>query len=423
MPISARGGFLNMTDSRTLAVKGIPMVHILADHLRSEFLAVPQLVRFDMPLGEDGREPTLLIKANSLCLKYLLRRRAMRLVISKVGDKILYGVEIPDDPQFPAMVWSLMGEPAEVAALEALAANPRCVIFLFNELAVSVAWTELEVRISPALARIAGEAERHSSHDPTGTGLVAKKLSEIRTQAAVPNTQMFDFAGIEWHELKADYITNSLAVSGLSLFSDDEGGQQEEIAVWLTDSLHPKGCVKSPQLQAKPVREMTDVLLSYEFGLFLIESKALNILTRQALPDRAKLESDLRGHIEKASKQLAGAVRALADGTVVKDGAGRVLELNRTKIHSIVLVPDLGLLADAQQFGAEFVVTFMKKARGFLHILDPAELLRVVQAAEMIAERSSELTSMMAFDLYLMRRAQRAVTSPTPGFEILYRPE
>lgn len=58
---------------------------------------------------------------------------------------------------------------------------------------------------------------------------------------------------------------------------------------------------------------------------------------------------------------------------------------------------------------------------GFFHILDIAELLRVVQAAEMIAQGSTELTLMAAFDGYLIERAKHSLQHETPDFEILAR--
>src|SRR5450756_1115231 len=96
------------------------MVHMLAKHLRSEFLAVPTLVRFDMARGQEGLEPTLLIKADSLSLKYLLRRQSFRLVVTRIGRELAYAVEIPDDPKNPAMTWSLAERRNETTALETL---------------------------------------------------------------------------------------------------------------------------------------------------------------------------------------------------------------------------------------------------------------------------------------------------------------
>jgi len=398
------------------------MVHILASHLRSEFLAVPALVRFDMAHGENGPEPTLLIKAPSLSLKYLLRRQSLRFMVMRIGQKIAYAVEIPDDPNYPASAWSLLELPNEALALKTLIANPRCVIFLFNELAVSVAWTELDIRIDASLEDAIDAVEFHTETIRNDAKLVCIRLDEIRTNTSAPETQLLSFAGIAWHELHATYITNQAGSSSLSLFNKDEGGQQEEIAVWLTDNLDPEGSVKSPQVQEKIPRELSDILLSYEFGAILIESKSLSVLTRDNLPDRNKLASDLSKHITKAARQLVGGVRNLKNGLEVKDAAGRVLNIERDKpVQAIILVPDLALFQDATEFGMEFIYRFMEATGGFLHILDPVELLRIVQAAEMISENSERLTKMMAFDWYLMERVKFSIKSPTPHFAVLFR--
>lgn len=397
---------------------------MLAAHLRSEFLAVPQLVRLDMAHGADGPEPTLLIKASSLLLKYLVRRQSMRLVLTRVGDEMAYGVEIPDDPDYPATAWSLMALPAEAQALETLSANPRCVVFLFNEVAASVAWTEIEIRVDPVLAKAARSATLRPEPGSDDADRVSDRLTAIRADPAIEGAQVFQFDDIEWREIKLHYVTNGIGVSGFSVFNTDEGGQQEEIAVWMTDALHPEGCIKSPQLQLTKPREWTDVLLTYENGVFLIESKALSVLTRDVVPDRAKLASGLLKHLTKATDQLAGCVRNLKAEIPVHDRAGQPIEMNReAPAHAIVLVPDLTLLADAEDFGAHFVAAWMEKTGAYLHFFDPAELLRMVQVAEMVSEDSAQVTRIMGFDWYLLERTKRALKTPTPCFHMLFRRE
>jgi hypothetical protein len=222
------------------------MVHILAAHLRSEFLAVPQLVRFDMAYGQPALEPTLLIKANSLSLKYLLRQRTLRLIVTRIGERIAYAVEIPDDPERPASAWSLVELPNEAVALKTLITDPRCVVFLFNELAVSVAWTELDLEIAPSLAEAIDSVKFNTEPEEDDSKLIGHRLDQIRTQINVPETQVLSFKDIQWHELHATYITNQAGSSSLSLFNQDEGGQQEEIAVWLMDNLAPKRLREEP---------------------------------------------------------------------------------------------------------------------------------------------------------------------------------
>jgi len=100
-------------------------MHLLSSQHRAEFLAVPQLVRFSMPLGANGLESTLLIKASSLHLKYLVRLKGFRLVFLSVGPGWLaYGIELADDVAHPAIIWSLVEYQDELSALKALVERP-----------------------------------------------------------------------------------------------------------------------------------------------------------------------------------------------------------------------------------------------------------------------------------------------------------
>jgi hypothetical protein len=55
------------------------------------------------------------------------------------------------------------------------------------------------------------------------------------------------------------------------------------------------------------------------------------------------------------------------------------------------------------------------------HILDVSELLRIVQAAEMIAARGVQTTPMMAFDYYLLERVKKTLDAKTLCIEVLFR--
>ena len=203
----------------------------------------------------------------------------------------------------------------------------------------------------------------------------------------------------------------------------DEGGQQENLAVWMTDSLQPSGVNHSPQVpKGKGHRELTDLLLSYEFGTVLIESKTLTIFNRTSLPSRESLAADVSKHIDKAVAQLRGAVRILKLGATVFDKHGTPLNVERKQpMHSIVLVPDFDLIQDASHYGLDFIASFMKATGGYLHLLDLAELLRVVQAAQMISRQGATTTPMMAFDFYLIERAKKTLEAGTLVIEVLLR--
>src|SRR5436309_698936 len=129
-------------------------MHLLAAHYRSEFLATPQLIRFDYAEGQYGAEPTLLVKASTLLLKYIVQGVRMQLAFSRLGDRLLYALRVIDDEKKPAILWSSLERDAEKAALNALAQGESCQVFLFNELAVNVAWTALPMTAHADLAQI-----------------------------------------------------------------------------------------------------------------------------------------------------------------------------------------------------------------------------------------------------------------------------
>ena len=207
------------------------------------------------------------------------------------------------------------------------------------------------------------------------------------------------------------------------MFSRDEGGQQEQLAVWLTDSLHPRGVHRSPQIpKGNGTRELTDILISHEYGALLIESKALTVFNRNTLPDRAKLAKDISQHVEKAVRQLRGSIRRLKDGAPVTTQAGSSIDVEWSKpAHAIILIPEFDLIENRKNYGLAFIADFMEATGGFIHLLDLAELLRVVQAAEMISRGSEQVTPLMALDYYLMERAERTHNAGTLCIQVLLR--
>lgn len=401
-------------------------MHLLASHIRSEFLASPQLIRFDYAEGQDGFEPTLLIKCSTLLLKYISQGVRMQLGFASVGGRLMYMLKVYDDGEKGAILWSILENENEKVAVSLLPKIELCQAFLFNELAVNVAWAELRINADPALVDIVTKVntggadyaalkadatpifDHFHENGPTTEGLIVLELV---------NT-------VSWKPVFSHFLTSHGTSSPIRLFDKDEGGQQEEMVVWLTDNLHPRGVHHSPQIpKGAGFRELTDILLSYEYGAFLIESKVLSIFARDTLPDRTKLRQNITGHVIKAVAQLRGGMRRLKDGTPVTSKTGVPLDIERSKpMHGIILIPDLDLIEDRESFGRDLIAEFKETTGGgFLHLLDISELLRIVQAAEMISARSTTTTLMMAFDYYLMERAKYAVQAGTLCIEVLLR--
>lgn len=401
-------------------------MHLLSSHNRSEFLAVPQLVRFEYGRGRDGFEPTLLIKGSTLLLKYVVLGARMQLAFAMFGGRLLCALRVCDDGDQGGILWSVVEREQELNGIRGLAGGQPLVAFLFNELAVNVAWNDLAT--SGTLERLAAWTESAtlgSADYATLTTAVRPMMDRLHQSGASDDEWLALEVGgrSDWKAVKNHFITASASASLINLFDGDEGNQQEQLGVWLTDNLQPSGTYHSPQIpKGAGTRELTDILLSHEFGAALIESKTLSILARERLPERAKLKRDISAHIGKAFAQLRGAIRALKSGVPVTSPSGDTLTVEREKpAHAIVLVPDLELVEDHAAFGVEFIHDFMRATGGFPHLLDISELLRIVQAAEMIAARGKTTTPMMAFDYYLMERAKKAADAGTLCIEVLLR--
>ncbi|WP_321363901.1 hypothetical protein [uncultured Celeribacter sp.] len=402
-------------------------MHLLSAHNRDEFLAVPQLIRFDYSEGRDGREPTVLIKGSTLLLKYIVLGARMQLAFASCDGQLLYALRVFDDDNNGGILWSVAERQEELDAIRGMAQAQPLVAFLFNEIAVNVAWNgypplETSTRLTKLVEGASLGVVDHRAIKGKATKLLNKLGSSEGTSV---DWMILEIGGrSDWKPLRNRFITAAANSSLIDVFNQDEGNQQEQIGIWLTDNLHPSGAYHSPQRPHKEneTRELTDILLSYNFGATLIESKTLSVLARATLPTRAKLQRDVSSHIDKAFKQLRGGIRKLKEGVEITDRNGKVLSINRDKpAHAIVLVPDLDLIVDPQKYGLEFIKSFMAETGGFAHLLDISELLRVVQAAEMLAARGKTTTPMMAFDYYLIERAKKSANAGTLCIEVLLR--
>ena len=212
-------------------------MHILAGHYYNEFLATPQLVRFDFAEGENGREPTLLLKGSTVLLKYVILGASMRLRIALLQGRLLYGLDISDDSTKPVVVWSAMEREEERLALLGIAEGEELQMFLFNELAVNVAWSSSSINAHHELAEMVNNAQ---------LGVVDYECIKEEAVAMFDSALGGNGGGEEWvlvpiqnrqHWKAVDnfYITNQANSCPVNIFDSDEGGQQENLALWLTD--------------------------------------------------------------------------------------------------------------------------------------------------------------------------------------------
>jgi hypothetical protein len=401
-------------------------MYVLTGRRRDEFLACPQLVR----MGEGTDPPVLMLKTTTLSAKYLLRSAKLRVAVLRVREYLLYGLLFNDGHLEEAVRWSLFEEPHELERLRSLSSHGTMRLAVFNEAAICVAIGDCAVSNAPASLLALCQDAKPYPFRPDGVDSSTADEADSRLVQLLKGTLSADegtFVDVlppaTWSPVKNHFITNNAASGLVSLFDADEGGQQEALAHWLLDELSPEGAFRNPQVDERgKMRELTDILLTHPYGNVLFESKALSLLARTTLPPRDRLAQQTVGHIEKAARQLAGAARNIAAGLCVMDGKGNIIKVDRTQPpHLVILIPELSLIAGREEVGIPFFHAVMQNTRGFLHILDPNELLRIVQAGSMIAARGRTTTPMMAFDNWLMRRSEHLVQAGHPYFHVLLR--
>lgn len=114
-------------------------MHWLSSHNRSEFLACPQLIRFEYASGRDGFEPTILIKGSTVLLKYVVLGARMQLGFAMCEGRLLYALKVCDDGNDGGILWSIAERDEELNGIRGLVRGEPLVAFLFNELAVKLA--------------------------------------------------------------------------------------------------------------------------------------------------------------------------------------------------------------------------------------------------------------------------------------------
>lgn len=398
-------------------------MHVFSSVNYQDFQSTLQLIRFDYPYGKEKRESTLLVQANTLLLKYIIKKCKIELIFTEIHNRLLYILRIWDDNEHPVSLWSILERDDEYNALMMLVKGGVCHIFLFNELSITTAWKAIEFKESYDLFQLVNKC----SKGPVKQDDFKKEVSIILNgiyAGRKDNCLIFEIDNTEdWNYDNAIYITNQIQTSGLDISKDIEGNYQEQVALWLIDNIHPEGAFHSPQiLHGNGRREFTDLLFSYDNGCFLFESKALSILSRDSLPTRAELVDDATKHIEKALKQLKGCMRQLRNGTKVFSLHGEEIKLERAKpAHCIIIVSDLSLIPNDSLIDLNVIKKFMGTTQSYIHLVDPSELKRIIQAANIISSSSRNISLIQAFDYYLLERAKISIQKETLNIEVLLK--
>lgn len=355
-------------------------MHILSGRAAREFEAVSDLVLLDMCEGGEGLEPTLLIKTSTLNLKYLSRSSLELQVTTSEDLGIKYSLIILDDSQDPLVLWSQVAVDEEADALSRILSGEPCTAFMFNEWSVPVGWSVL---------RIASEGE-----------------STTPDELLVPLSLTKPWIDVPSHTYYGD--THSI----IDLTDSDEGAQQENLAAWLLHRLGRGVTVEASPKVNKGVleKEITDVLVTWSGGALLVESKALGVLVGPDMPNRQVLRKRAGKSVDKGRRQLEGGVRTLRQlGRVAAcTGPNGAPALGAEIVHGAVLVSDLSVL-EKSQLPSPMDLQELVGSKGLMwHVLDPHELVRLIQATAYYSDRDRAPAGVV-LDALLVKRFEVAL--------------
>lgn len=332
----------------------------------------------------------LLLKSTSASLKALVAGCPMSLVFGVQRNFLCAGVRIHDIPNHPLFVCGVECHEEDVPTLNRILDLQNIPMFLFNELDVCVAWSNLmltEAQAQEIKNVISGSNFYVGPFNKEASyALDCLCYSTDRTQEAEGAT-VIEFTEVpvtfeKWHANDISFI--GVNDSQTVTIDDPNEGAVLERATWASlESAFPLTLHMSPQIKVgEKVRELTDLLASHEFGSFLIEAKDLSIFQSRFLREQPRRTKGVQKQTQKAITQLIGASKAAKRGDPITDKSGKPISINLEQpFHCIVLLTELMHNGDWHEIEQQLRHA-MVETGDFFHILDLPELITILKCSK-----------------------------------------
>lgn len=204
-----------------------------------------------------------------------------------------------------------------------------------------------------------------------------------------------------WQSSKNTFFLNN-EVATLQIDGTDQGAILEKQVGTILDQLFEKQLYRSPRIPYKKgkTRELTDILAFSDYGVFLIETKALNVLTRNEDITMERKVAGLKKQICKAIDQLVGATKKIVEGIPIYDTQGDDIAFDKKLFpHCIVLVSELLPFGEWE----DVVIKIFQAAIDhpmYLNVMELSELMYFIGAARGNKDR---------FDYFLVKRMENLI--------------
>lgn len=352
------------------------------------------------------------------------------------------GIQIYDDEESPLACFQAFRDQEELSLLCEMLDNDQFDVQFFNETLLPVLGASCRAEASKRAAAV--QSLMGSSEAGVGPS------NEVRERALDAVEKTVDPKNSDPSVLRAD-VEIPLQLAGLdagrlylvgngsvSLADQDQGEELERLVFQAFDFLCPSGAFRRPLVRKDSgTRELCDVLalsrvpIDENEGLFVIQSKVEPIWRERLSRHTERRALSIQKNVQRAVKQLAGAVRTLRRGRTIlrSDGVplrGRLPDENaqvealealdlskRAKNvgHAIAIVSELHQAVDWKMIGLELAKA-TSKFKFLFHVMDLSELLHLVAGAK---------GSPAVFESHLIHRWEAMVTNRTALIRVRFK--
>ncbi len=359
---------------------------------------------------EDSSELFFMIKAPINTVKAIIEGCRIELLIGKdtnLGKTVIHtGIRVYDDPNHCLLLTGTNRHLEDNQSLIKVLEQQSCTVGLYNEIGICVSTSILNINEKNgkiALNFIGNISELYTGEfdnrikksldcfdytlDPSRNFKEPYKIDVIK----------FDCVFNTWNPTLNHFV--GLNEQEETIINQKEEGQTLEKHVWFPiENIFNFGIYKNPKYKTPHgEKEMTDILASYDLGLFLIETKSLSVFFSKDGITMDKKVVKLKKHIQKGINQLVGAKNNILKGTEIFNSNSDVIDINRNTIpHCIVIVSELLPFGDWKDIEDQILKT-MKEESIFLNVMDFREFMNIVKNSKGSKEH---------LDYYLIRRAE-----------------
>jgi hypothetical protein len=355
----------------------------------------------------------VMVKAPSNAIKSLIAGCKMDFIFGKDTQHIFpifhAGVRIYDDPVHYLRLTSVQRFRHEHKAIKKIMQMETVNIHFHNELTVCIATATLIIakedreKIISLLGDVedlySGDFNQHTTH--------SLNCFDYSIGKEHPTDSVKEIPIIIADGVLNDFIVMENIFVGMNernhvvIDDKDEGGIFEK-QIWVTlDRMFLDNLYRNPKITDKyGYRELTDVLAFHQYGIFLIETKALSVLDTTKERDMNRKVAGLQKQILKGIEQMKGAAKKVAANVEIFDSEGSLLHFDKSIVpHCIVLVSELFPFGEWKDIELKMMQAMIDQPM-YLNVMDLRELMLYVGFAKGSKEQ---------LDVSLMDRVEQFV--------------